>query len=297
MNSEAGWSTWPAPAKLNLFLQIVGRRADGLHCLQTVFQLLDWGDTVHIRLNNDSQIRRSGGDTGHIPEEQDLLLRAACLLRATSPADHGADISVSKQIPVGGGFGGGSSNAATVLVALNRLWGLDLDKSDLAQLGSQLGADVPVFVLGQNAWAEGTGERLTPLDLPDSWFVLVDPGIHTSTLALFGTVELTRDAVPATMLDFISGEARGNVFEPVLRRLEPAVDSALKLMSKYGQACLTGTGSGCFLRFASRQAALDAQAGLAPRLASRVVAGARRSALIDALEAGPASAFSWIGKK
>ena len=277
------WSAWPAPAKLNLFLRIVGRREDGYHQLQTVFQLLDWGDLVHLRVRRDGSVNRLGGDTAHIPETEDLLVKAANVLKFATNSPFGADLKVDKRIPAGGGFGGGSSDAATVLVALNRLWETGLEPPQLAELGLTLGADIPVFVRGHNAWAEGLGERLTPLQLPAAWFLLVDPGIHVPTRDLFQAAELTRDAAPATIVDFVSGVALGNAFEPVLRRLQPAVDAALTVLSQYGRACLTGTGSGCFLQFNSREAALDVQARLPGHLRSWVVAGAPESPLLGAL--------------
>jgi 4-diphosphocytidyl-2-C-methyl-D-erythritol kinase len=279
------WSAWPAPAKLNLFLRIVGRREDGYHQLQTVFQLLDWGDLVHLRVRRDGSVNRLGGDTAHIPETEDLLVKAANALKFATNSPFGVDLKVDKRIPAGGGFGGGSSDAATVLVVLNRLWETGLEPPQLAELGLTLGADIPVFVHGHNAWAEGLGERLTPLQLPAAWFLLVDPGIHVPTRDLFQAAELTRDAAPATIVDFVSGVALGNAFEPVLRRLQPAVDAALTVLSQYGRACLTGTGSGCFLQFNSQAAALEVQARLPGHLRTFVVAGAAESPLLGALAA------------
>ena len=283
MSATAGWTTWPAPAKLNLFLRIVGRRPDGYHELQTVFQLLDWGDTVDLRLRDDGRLVRVGGDTAGLPEEEDLLLRAARALQAASGTRAGADLRVHKAIPVGGGFGGGSSDAATVLVALNALWGTRLSPDALASLGLALGADVPVFVHGANAWAEGIGERLTPVELPPAWYLLVDPGVGAPTRELFQAPDLTRDAAPATMSDFVSGRPLGNAFEPVLRRLQPAVDAALIALSRFGAACVTGSGSGCFLRFDTRDAAEDVRRRLPNGLRAWTSAGAARSPLLDAL--------------
>lgn len=284
-SAVGSWSAWPAPAKLNLFLHIVCRREDGYHQLQTVFQLLDWGDLVHLRVRRDGLVNRLGGDTAHIPVSDDLLVKAANTLKLATKSPLGVDVRVDKRIPAGGGFGGGSSDAATVLVALNRLWRTGLEPARLAELGLQLGADVPVFVHGRNAWAEGLGERLTPLRLPAAWFLLVDPGIHVPTRDLFQAAELTRDAAPATIADFVSGVALGNAFEPVLRRLQPAVDAALTVLSQYGRACLTGTGSGCFLQLNSQAAALEVQARLPGHLRSFVVAGAAESPLLGALAA------------
>jgi 4-diphosphocytidyl-2-C-methyl-D-erythritol kinase len=283
--NAGAWSEWPAPAKLNLFLRITGRRADGMHTLQTVFRLLDWGDRISIRLRDDGKILRDGGDTAHIPEEEDLAMRAARALQAASGTTLGADLRVSKQIPAGGGFGGGSSDAATVLRALDRLWNTNLGVDRLAGLGLSLGADVPVFVRGHNAWAEGVGEELTPLDLPAAWYLLVDPGVHVPTRELFQAPELTREAAPATMSDFVSGTVLGNAFEPVLRSREPRVDAVLAELSRHGQACLTGTGGGCFVEFGNATQAQEAQSALPASWRSHVVAGAARSPLLDALEA------------
>jgi 4-diphosphocytidyl-2-C-methyl-D-erythritol kinase len=286
---QGGWSAWPAPAKLNLFLRIVGRREDGYHLLQTVFRLLDWGDTVHLRTRSDGLIVRHGSDLEAIPEAVDLSLVAAHLLRNESKITKGADICVEKRIPVGGGFGGGSSNAATVLLALDALWGLSMGSDRLAALAAQLGADVPVFVRGKNAWAEGVGDVLTPLDLPAAWYLLVDPGVNAPTGDLFQDPQLTRNAAPATMSDFVLAQASqgpplGNAFEPVLRRREPAVEAALAAMSRFGSAHLTGSGSGCFVEFADRESAEAAHAALPPGTNAWVAAGARRSPLLDVLE-------------
>ncbi len=285
--SVAEWSAWPAPAKLNLFLHITGRRDDGYHELQTVFRILDWGDTVHLRPRDDGRIVRHGDDLAAVPEAADLSLRAAKLLQSEFNVAQGADIRVEKRTPAGGGFGGGSSDAATVLRALDAVWGLDAGVDALAALGARLGADVPVFVRGENAWAEGVGERLVPLALPLAWYLLVDPGVHVPTAALFQAPELTRDAAPATISDFASGAPLGNVFEPVLRCLEPAVEAAFQRLSRVGRPRLTGTGSGCFVEFATRDAAGAALAGLPPGLRAWVAAGAARSPLLDALAAWP----------
>jgi 4-diphosphocytidyl-2-C-methyl-D-erythritol kinase len=178
--AAGGWSEWPAPAKLNLFLHITGRRADGYHLLQTVFQLLDWGDTVRLSPRTDGVVRRLQALPG-VDAADDLAMRAALALRASSGTQLGADIAIDKQIPLGGGLGGGSSDAATTLVALNELWGTGLDVDALAAIGLGLGADVPVFVRGCSAWAEGVGEVLTPLDLPERWYVVLDPGVQVPT--------------------------------------------------------------------------------------------------------------------
>lgn len=279
-----GGSTWPAPAKLNLFLHITGRRPDGYHQLQTVFRLLDWGDRIHLRVRDDGRIRRDGTSVAGVAEADDLAIRAAHLLKYAAKIAQGADIGVEKRVPAGGGFGGGSSDAATVLVALNRLWGAGLEVDALAALGLQLGADVPVFVRGHNAWAEGVGELLTPIALPPAWFVLVHPGVHVPTPALFASPDLTRDAPVAKIADFASGSLLGNAFEPVLRRREPAVEAALAALSSIGRARLTGSGSGCFVEFATRAAAEQGLAQLPKELRAWVAAGVERSPLLDVLE-------------
>jgi len=279
-----GWSAWPAPAKLNLFLRITGRCADGYHELQTAFRLLEWGDTVYLRPRSDGRIVRHGAVLADVPEASDLTLRAAALLQKESNCAQGADIRVEKRIPTGGGFGGGSSDAATVLVALDRLWGLNRGTATLARFGASLGADVPVFVHGRNAWAEGIGERLTALDLPPAWYLLVDPGVHAATEALFQTAELTRNAAPATISDFVSDAPLGNAFEPVLRRREPAVEAAFEALARVGSPRLTGSGSGCFAEFANRESAEAALSELPSGLKAWVAAGAARSPLLDALE-------------
>lgn len=280
-----GGSAWPAPAKLNLFLHITGRRPDGYHALQTVFRLLDWGDTVHLRPRPDGVIARVGESVSGVAEADDLLVRAAKLLQIEGNSSQGADIAVEKRIPAGGGFGGGSSDAATVLVALNRLWGLDLPVDELARLGLKLGADVPVFVRGRNAWAEGVGEELVPVELPPRWYLLVDPGVHVPTAALFRSPDLTRDAAPAKIADFASGHLLDNAFEPVLRRREPAVEAVFKALSQLGTPRLTGTGSGCFVEFEDRASAEAALAKLSEGLRAWLAEGAACSPLLAALEA------------
>ena len=282
-DAAGGWSDWPAPAKLNLFLRILGRRPDGYHHLQTVFQLLDWGDTVRLRLRSDGQVRRAEATGYTVPEQEDLAVRAAKMLLSSSKSGKGVDICVEKRIPVGGGFGGGSSNAATVLVALNSLWDLGLSQEALAAMGRDLGADVPVFVRGRTAWAEGIGDELTPIELAPAAYLLVDTGVHVATAELFQTPELTRDAAPATIADFVSGSALGNAFEPVLRRRSRAVEAALQALSRLGPSALTGTGGGCFARFGTRAEAEAALGRLPSGLRGWVAQGVSVSPLHRAL--------------
>ena len=273
------WSEWPAPAKLNLFLHITGRRADGYHLLQTVFQLLDWGDTVRLRPREDGELRRIRPLPGVAPAD-DLALRAAQALRTASGTRLGADIDIDKQVPLGGGLGGGSSDAATTLVALNEVWGTGLDEDDLAALGLALGADVPVFVRGRSAWAEGVGEVLTPLALPERWYVVLDPGVHVSTAALFGAPELTRDCPPLTIPLFASGARTSNVFEPVVRARYPAVARALDWLNGHADARLSGSG-GCILAAVdSREAGLDLVDACPKAWLGFVARGVSRSPLV-----------------
>ena len=281
-----GWSHWPAPAKLNLFLRILGRRPDGYHRLQTVFQLLDWGDTVRLRLRDDREVRRPGDPIYGVAEADDLVVRAARMLQSEANVTAGVDIVVEKRIPLGGGFGGGSSDAATVLVVLNQLWKVGLDEGALAALGLRLGADVPVFVRGRSAWPEGVGEQLEPMELPPAWYLLVDPGVSVPTADLFQAPDLTRDAPAATMRDFVSGSVLGNAFEPVLRRRSEAVEALLQRLSQLGPAALTGTGGGCFVRYGARADAEAALAQLPAGMRAWVAGGVDVSPLHRALRQG-----------
>ena len=265
-DDRPGWRAFPAPAKLNLFLAITGRRPDGYHALQTVFQLLDWGDTVWLRPRGDGRIERVGTPPYAPEPAKDLVIRAAERLRSeTNVVDKwrgcliGADISVEKRIPVGGGFGGGSSDAATVLVALDHLWGLGFGADRLAALGLSLGADVPVFVHGQSGWGEGVGEALTPIGLGERHYLVADSGVSVPTAELFQVPDLKRDAPPATIADFLSGTIHGNAFEPVLRQRAPLVSRLLDRLEAFGDARLTGTGGGCFVELPSRAEAEAAQ--------------------------------------
>ncbi len=244
---DEGWSgPWPAPAKLNLFLHILGRRSDGFHDLQTLFQLLDYGDRLFFRLREDGAVHRHGGLPG-LAEDDDLVVRAALLLMRESAMHSGVgvDIRVDKQLPAGAGLGGGSSDAATTLLVLNRLWHCGYSIADLERLGLALGADVPVFVRGQTAWAEGLGEQLLPIAMPQRWFVVVDPAESVATGELFAEPTLTRDCLALTMESFAAGAPTVNVFEPVVLRRSFRVRAAFEwLKTQVGAARLTGTG-GC----------------------------------------------------
>lgn len=236
---------WPAPAKINLFLHVLGRRADGYHRLQTLFQFLDYGDALSFCLREDGQIRRSAGPA-EIPEDSDLAIRAARALRAACAGRQGVDIAVDKRTPTGAGLGGGSSDAATVLVALNRLWDCGLATDRLAAIGLTLGADVPVFVRGLAAWAEGVGELLTPVQLPEPWYVVLVPPVQVATAAVFGAPELKRDSAPITLADYLAG-AGHNDCTPVTCERYPLVAEALRWLEAQGyQARMSGTGGAVF---------------------------------------------------
>lgn len=245
--------TLPAPAKLNLFLHITGRRADGYHELQTVFQFLEQADTLHFVLRHDGRISLSPSLPG-VPDEQNLIVRAARALQQATGCSLGADIALKKILPMGGGIGGGSSDAATTLLGLNALWNLGLDADRLARLGLALGADVPVFVHGFAAWAEGVGEHLSPVELPEPWFLVLTPEDHVATAQVFQHPELTRNSPPITVPAFFAGGGR-NDCENIVRRLSPAVDAALGWLGTFGPARMTGTGACVFLACASEEEA------------------------------------------
>jgi 4-diphosphocytidyl-2-C-methyl-D-erythritol kinase len=271
-------SCWPAPAKLNLFLHVIGRRADGYHDLQTVFQLIDLADDIQIEVRTDGRIERLAGPA-EVPPEADLVIRAARALQATAGSQLGANLRVTKRIPMGGGLGGGSSDAATVLVALNRVWECGLSEDDLAAIGVELGADVPVFVRGRSAWAEGRGERLTPVELPSRCFVLVHPQVHVPTAAVFQAPELTRNSPPITISGFLESGGR-NDFEPVVRARYPEVARALDWLGQFAPARLTGTGSCIFAPCASRNEAQDIVARLPAQWRGMVARGMNVSPLL-----------------
>jgi 4-diphosphocytidyl-2-C-methyl-D-erythritol kinase len=255
-----------APAKLNLFLHITGRRADGFHNLETVFQLVDLYDELTITLRQDGQIRRDPPPDDPVlaalPPEDDLTVRAARLLQKDSGTGLGADIHVHKRIPVGGGMGGGSSNAATVLRALNQLWSLNLPLVNLATLGLQLGSDVPVFVYGSNAFASGRGEVLTPVALPQRWYLVVQPPVSVATRAVFDAPRLTRDT-PPLRIRALPPDGGRNDCERVVRQLHPEVDEVLVRLTPFG-ARLTGTGACVFVATSTRDEA-QRIAGQLPR--------------------------------
>ncbi|MEQ1440452.1 4-(cytidine 5'-diphospho)-2-C-methyl-D-erythritol kinase [Fontimonas sp. SYSU GA230001] len=273
---------WPAPAKLNLFLHITGRRADGYHELQTLYQFLDFGDRLYFVPRGDGEIHRLAG-TAAVAPEQDLVVRAARALQRACGCGLGADIRVDKRIPLGAGLGGGSSDAATTLVALNRLWNLGFTADELADLGLGLGADVPVFVRGQAAWAEGIGERLTPVDLVEPWFVVVVAPAHVRTADIYADPELERDCARIGLAEFLAGQTR-NVFEPVTTRRHPQVGEALTWLRRFGPARMSGTGASVFLACESAEQAQAIAARVPRGWASFVARGRNRSPLRDAMD-------------
>jgi 4-diphosphocytidyl-2-C-methyl-D-erythritol kinase len=276
-------SAWPAPAKLNLFLHVTGRRADGYHDIQSVFQLVELSDWLHFAPREDREIRRVEGPADVAPEA-DLAVRAARRLQVACGLERGVDIRLEKHIPIQGGLGGGSSDAATALVALNEIWGLRLAPSLLAELGLELGADVPFFVQGETAWAEGVGERLTPLELPERHFAIVFPGVGISTAEVFQAPELTRKTPETTIRGFLKAGGR-NDCEPVVTGRSPEVRRALAWLASRGEARMTGTGSCVFAAFGDRGSAQAALDGLPPEWRGFVARGLGRSPLQERLAA------------
>ncbi|MEJ1403250.1 MAG: 4-(cytidine 5'-diphospho)-2-C-methyl-D-erythritol kinase [Candidatus Sedimenticola sp. (ex Thyasira tokunagai)] len=244
---------WPAPAKLNLMLRIVGQRDDGYHLLQTVFQFLDKGDRLGFRLRDDGKIVRLREVHG-VAANDDLVVQAARLLQEHAGVGYGVDILLDKRLPMGGGLGGGSSDAATTLVALNHLWKVGLDFSQLTELGLSLGADVPVFIHGEAAWGEGVGERLQTLVLPEPWYLVIIPPCHVSTADVFTDPQLTRDSPRMKIADFLAGSARNDCLDVVVKNY-PEVAAALEWLGQYAEARLTGTGACIFAAFESEASA------------------------------------------
>lgn len=276
---------WPAPAKLNLFLHIVGRRPNGYHELQTLFQFVDLCDDIRLDLRRDGDIRRMAGPAGVDPES-DLTVRAARALKAATGCALGADIAILKRIPLGGGLGGGSSDAATVLVALNRLWGIDLPVDELAALGLSLGADVPVFVRGRAAWAEGIGEKLTavrpPLAPVEANYLIVKPNVSIPTAVVFQDPELTRNSPPITIHGFLTAGGRNDCLGVVTRRF-PEVQRALDCLAPFGVARLTGTGSCVFVDVETVDRGREILRRLPPEYEAFLVRGLNDSPLLGRL--------------
>ena len=272
-------SHWPAPAKLNLFLHVTGRRADGFHDLQTLFQLIDLCDDIAITVREDGVIERAAGPP-EVPAEDDLVVRAARALQAATGTALGASLKVTKRIPMGGGLGGGSSDAATTLLALNQLWGTGLTPGKLAALALGLGSDVPVFVAGSSAWAEGRGEHLTPVELPERWFVVIHPPVHVPTAAIFQAPELTRNSPKITMRALFQTGGR-NDCESVVRARFPEVADALDWLARFGPARLTGTGACVFADFARAADAQAVAARVPDRWTSFVARGLNTSPVLE----------------
>ena len=269
-----------APAKLNLFLHITGRRPDGYHALQTVFQLLDWGDTLHFTRRDDGRVTRST-DVSGVPPEHDLTVRAALLLKHHTGSAEGVDIEIDKRLPMGAGLGGGSSDAATTLLALNRLWKLDLPRAELQALALKLGADVPFFVFGKNAFAEGVGEALETVQLPARYFLVVTPRVHVPTAAIFSEKSLTRDSKPLTITDFLAQHSCSaewpdsfgrNDMQQVVVGKYAEVAQVLGWFDNIAPARMTGSGASVFAAFRNRDEAEVAQAKLPSEWNSAVTA-------------------------
>ena len=281
-------SVWPAPAKLNLFLHIVGRRADGYHELQTCFQFVDLCDEITVDVRADGQIGRAFDIPG-LPESADLCIRAARALKEASGSPLGADISLLKRIPIGGGLGGGSSDAATCLVALNRLWGIHWPTHRLAALGLKLGADVPVFVQGRVSWAEGVGERLTPLYPPrapaERIYLILKPNVSVSTAEVFQDPELTRNSAPITIHGFLASGGRNDCLG-VVRRRYPEVAHALDWLSLFGSARLTGTGACVFLACETMDLGREIMHKMPAEFEGFLARGLNDSPLLEGLQTG-----------
>jgi 4-diphosphocytidyl-2-C-methyl-D-erythritol kinase len=277
----ASSSVWPAPAKVNLFLHILGRRPDGYHELQTVFQFAGLCDTLFFDLREDGEVRRTTDLPGVAPEA-DLVVRAARLLQSHTGIRIGADIGVTKRIPTGAGLGGSSSDAATTLVALDHLWGTRVPGPELQSIGCRLGADVPIFLHGQATWAEGIGERFTPISLDEPWYLLIRPDIEVSTAAVFNDPDLTRNTSPITIARFLAGEGH-NDCEPVVRVRYPEIGAALDWLGERAHARLTGTGSCVFGAFPSEAEARAVLTELPQRWEGFVAEGRNRSPLLDRL--------------
>ncbi|MBT8049217.1 MAG: 4-(cytidine 5'-diphospho)-2-C-methyl-D-erythritol kinase [Xanthomonadales bacterium] len=275
---------WPAPAKINLFLRVTGRRPDGYHNIQTLFQLLDWGDEVRILPTASSRITRLDANYS-VPESEDLVVRAARLLQAETGCRQGAELTVDKRIPLGSGMGGGSSDAATVLLVLNRLWDCGLSVRELARLGRILGADVPVFIHGRSAMAEGIGERLEPVSLGERHYLLVFPEFSISTSEVFSDPGLPRNSAPISLEQALAGEG-GNDCEAVVKSRFPEFAGILESLQPWGEPLMTGTGSGIFLPMPGKKSAISAARALKTLYNVRAVRGVDRSELHAKLDSG-----------
>ncbi|MGZ5044504.1 MAG: 4-(cytidine 5'-diphospho)-2-C-methyl-D-erythritol kinase [Methylobacter sp.] len=284
INRSAWAEEWPAPAKLNLMLRITGQRSDGYHLLQTVFQFIELCDWITFHPVGDGRVSLLKPIPG-VPEEDDLTVRAAKLLKAETGCEQGVCIEVKKNLPMGGGLGGGSSDAATTLVVLNALWGLQLSMAKLMELGLTLGADVPVFVYGYSAWAEGVGEKLQRIEIPEQWFVVVKPDCHVDTKEIFLSKNLTRDSKSIRIADFIAGQHQNDCLGVVRERYQ-SVREALVDLSEFSEARLTGTGACVFAQFDSEKAASNAYRSLQKKWQAYLVKGVNESPLFSKLKNG-----------
>lgn len=284
-NKQSAWmERWPAPAKLNLMLRINGQREDGYHLLQTVFQFVDLCDWITFHPVDDGRVSLYKTIPG-VPELDDLTIRAANLLKAETGCTHGVRIEVEKNLPMGGGLGGGSSDAATTLVVLNELWGLGLTTEKLMKLGLALGADVPIFVYGYSSWAEGVGEKLEKIDIPEQWVVIVKPDCHVNTKEIFSAKDLTRNSKSITIEDFIAGQHQNDCLGVVRERYQ-SVKDALVDLSDFSEARLTGTGACVFAQFDSEDVAVDAYKSLKEKWRVYLAKGVNESPLFSKLKFG-----------
>ncbi|MGZ8174618.1 MULTISPECIES: 4-(cytidine 5'-diphospho)-2-C-methyl-D-erythritol kinase [Methylobacter] len=284
INQSAWAEKWPAPAKLNLMLRITGQRSDGYHLLQTVFQFIELCDWITFHPVDDARVSLQKPIPG-VPEADDLIIRAAKLLKAETGCEQGVRIEVEKNLPMGGGLGGGSSDAATTLVVLNALWGLQLSMEKLMELGLTLGADVPVFVYGYSSWAEGVGEKLERIDIPEQWFVVIKPNCHVDTKEVFLSKDLTRNSKSIRIADFIAGQHQNDCFGVVRERYQ-SVKDALVDLSEFSEARLTGTGACVFAQFDSEEAAVSAYRSLQKKWEVYLVKGVNESPLFSKLKSG-----------
>jgi 4-diphosphocytidyl-2-C-methyl-D-erythritol kinase len=283
MGQVSAWERrYPAPAKLNLFLHVVGRRADGYHLLQTAFRLIDLCDWLRFRPRPDGRIALGRALAG-VPDDENLVVRAAGLLQSRTGARTGVDIDLEKNIPIGGGLGGGSSDCATTLAALNRLWDLRLRGEELAEIGLALGADVPFFLFGRNAFGEGVGERLAPLDLPGAWYVVLAPPVAVATRAIFAAPELTGNSETFKISSFSAGFGK-NDLEPVVCRRHPEVAMHLEWLRRFGDARMSGSGACVFAEFATEREARSVHSEMPADMRGFVVRGLDRHPLAALLD-------------
>ncbi|MGJ0489245.1 4-(cytidine 5'-diphospho)-2-C-methyl-D-erythritol kinase [Methylobacter sp.] len=284
-NKQSAWmEKWPAPAKLNLMLRIIGQREDGYHLLQTVFQFVDLCDWITFHPVNDGRVSLYRTISG-VPEAEDLTIKAANLLKTETGCSNGVCIEVEKNLPMGGGLGGGSSDAATTLVVLNELWGLRLTTEKLMKFGLALGADVPIFVCGYSSWAEGVGEKLERIDIPEQWVVIIKPDCHVNTREIFLAKDLTRNSKSIKISDFIAGQHQNDCLDVVRERYQ-SVKDALVDLSGFSEARLTGTGACVFAQFDSKSAAVDAYKSLKNKWQVYLAKGVNESPLFSKLKFG-----------